>query len=1172
MAPISEKRMSNQAQQQQGDIIIPTTPTMQLSHQQQQHHHQQQQHHHHHHHHHQSNHHHHHHHHAKENASAAAALRSNGIVMASPNVKGLEIKDFHESWLEEMEVYKDMMHGQKQKHVPPPQLLGSHNHAHTPQGCQIDVVAVNTHHHQQQHNSSANKMSSHPMASTNTTASNNNNKSTSSETNTTATSGRANMVTNGNVKRRNVSDNKNTRVKVTPTLAASADTATKHAKSQASGGHQLQLKRPREETPTKKAGSGKITSPNANNSSHPNAKRSGHSTNDTSNAVPTSAAMAKPNANVNTAPQSPSKVKNVMTGSNSKVTTAENTVSNKNSLNAATAYTPANAAMPPSPFPSASLTPSPKNNAKIIVNQFHASSLLNGQQLEEKEKILTLNGLKPSKATAASAYEASFYAANYLNADKAHNNISNGMPAVRSSNQGETGTTGSNFVGVSLANQGINGGATKHDGSEYADDDDPSAAIDDVNPDTDSDFEEDYVGEPFHLEEDGDETLQSKTKPYVYYTPTTILSPSLFPNVAPYLNYSSHAERGPPMSAQLHKILKWKLSIAMPKIVKRVVLNSGFRIIKNTTDWMAVWEKHMKSPGFRTIRSHQKYNHMPGSFRIGRKDSMWRSINDKMKKFGKKEFGFMQKSYVMPEELELLRKAWPRNVARRTKWIVKPPASARGTGISIVNKWSQFPKDLPLVVQKYIERPLLINDNKFDMRIYVVLTSINPLRLYMYKDGLARFASVKYSSELNSLDDVCMHLTNYSINKFSESYDKNEDVNACQGHKWTLQSLWSCLEERGVNTKRLWATLRNLVIKALISGEAGLNRMYRQNVNFRYNCFELFGFDVLLDENLVPWLLEINISPSLHSDLPLDLHVKGPLIQAVLNTALYQVPPKLNEKQQKDILEELKLEGPLCFDRRLFTTCLRNEEIRKHNQFTNRSIEVREDYLDAILEHLLPDDVRCLLLSEDELNRCSPLERIFPTPNTFNYLKFVDNPRYYNRLLDAWEHRYGHCREKGIELLRQYCRDNYHLIVAEASFEKEPKNHVTEIDVMHVKKEEPKPDDVNVTDDTIPIPVLNFNAADMPKDATETPSKENSNVLNNNNATTTNTINTTNIAAQTNEAVMQPKDVSNSTKVNPHQPTNHKEMPATFPVKVPNKTKQHETTTERKLKTDIKAS
>ena len=296
--------------------------------------------------------------------------------------------------------------------------------------------------------------------------------------------------------------------------------------------------------------------------------------------------------------------------------------------------------------------------------------------------------------------------------------------------------------------------------------------------------------------------------------------------------------------------------------------------------------------------------------------------------------------------------------------------------------------------------------------------------------------TVKYSSELSNLDERCMHLTNYSINKFSQNYAKNEDVHACQGHKWTLQSLWSCLEGRGVDTKRLWATLRNLVIKAIISGESGLNRTYRQNVNFRYNCFELFGFDVLLDENIVPWLLEINISPSLHSELPLDLHVKGPLIQAILNTALYQVPPKLGEKVQKDILEHFQLKGPLVHDRRIYTTCLRNDEIRKHNHFTNRSIECREEYVEAILDNLNPDDVRCLIISEDELNRCKPLERIFPTSETHTYLKYIEHPRYYNRLLDAWEARYGDKREEGRELLKSYCAENFHLHVSDAALEK----------------------------------------------------------------------------------------------------------------------------------------
>ncbi|XP_075153550.1 tubulin tyrosine ligase-like 4B isoform X2 [Haematobia irritans] len=1156
MAPISEKRMISQQQQQQQShqpsevsILAPAVAMMKdgggssaiggahafiqnaLSHHHNNHHHHQHHNHHHHH--------HNHHQHAKENATGGAG----GVRKSLPgntNPKSLEILDFHETWLEEMEVYKDMMHVKKQ--TQPAQLLGSHNHAHTPQGCQIDANHQNYHHHNHHHNNaSANKMSSH--VTTAATPDSSDVKSMAGRT-IVGNGNVANNIPNGSAKRRIANDNK-TRVRVGQTMPM--ETSLKEGRSEMANGNQ----RPREETPTKMVNGGnggnKITSPNSSN--HTNAKRSGHSVTTHANATK----IPPPTADTTMAPKATIAA---MTSSSTPLSPPDSSTTAHNNTKLTTT--------PASPNASADC----KTNTKIIVNQFHASSLLNGHKLEEKEKILKQNGLKNTSPNTAK--ETSLYAANYLvNGDARNNvnNISNGMTTPSKDS--------SNYVGVSLANEVTTNGNTQE---EYPDDDDPSTAIDDVNLDTDSDFDEDYTGEPFHIKDDDGEKLQSKTKPYVHYTPKCILSPSLFPNVPPYLNYSSHIDPGPPMPAALHKILKWKLSPAMPKIVKRIVLNSGFRIIKNTTDWMAVWERHMKSPGFRTIRSHQKYNHMPGSVRIGRKDSIWRSINENVKKYGRKEFGFMQKSYIMPEELEDLRKAWPRNVIRRTKWIVKPPASARGTGISIVNKWSQFPKDRPLVVQKYIERPLLINDNKFDMRIYVILTSINPLRLYMYKDGLARFASVKYSSELNSLDERCMHLTNYSINKFSESYDKNEDVNACQGHKWTLQSLWSCLEERGVNTKRLWATLRNLVIKALVSGESGLNRMYRQNVNFRYNCFELFGFDVLLDENLTPWLLEINISPSLHSDLPLDLHVKGPLIQAVLNTALYQVPPKLTEKQQNDILEELKLSGPLCHDKRLFTTCLRNEEIRKHNQFTNRTIEIREDYLEAILEHLQPDDVRCLLLSEDELSRCSPLERIFPTPDTYPYLKFIENPRYYNRLLDAWEHRYGHCREKGIELLRGYCENNYHLIVAEAGLAKEPLGVQNELDVIYAKKENDTgvsadTKDPNVDSGNPTTPVKSDNEISTNTSAApQTPSVLPQNA---NHSNTTTKTHTTKNGLKTNSNLTNEINGDRIENVQQNPLANKKEVtsPQSTILKPNKQTKSHETTTvDRKLKTDIKAS
>ncbi|XP_017855426.1 tubulin polyglutamylase TTLL4 isoform X2 [Drosophila busckii] len=933
-------------------------------------------------------------------AASAAASKENGRQLhgsQSPSRgKGIEILDFHESWLEEVELYKDKLVMCKQ--------LAHRNHQ-SPQS----VPKYGAAHAKTMHVSSPVRVagggSGSPARSTPTTPT----KSPRAQKQKSPptphrhksavadAAAAAAVIANGHQKSPTATP---ARVTITPKLNSVPPPVVGVLQSEPYKKVQMLLKRARDDALSK----------NSNVNGSGNSKRPNNTNNGTSTTSPNAA-------------------KSGGVASSSSATTI-------------------------------------KPTSKIVVNPFHGSSMLNGQQTDEKSKILTQNGLTKS---AASALETSLYASLY-----AHPTQSVPVPTLTTR---MTSGDQSNYMGVSL-NKSISNYESRHD-------DDPCAAIDEITSYDDSESEEDYVGAPFFLVEDNEETSQSRhirmkldkvpskesvatvdSEASVYFKPDAILSPSLFPNVPPYLNFTSHADKGPPMPATLHRVLKWKLSPVMPKIVKRVVLNSGFRIIKNTTDWMAVWEKHMKSPGFRTIRSHQKYNHMPGSFRIGRKDTMWRSIALNMKKFGRKEFGIMQKSYIMPDDLENLRQVWPKNASKLTKWIVKPPASARGTGIRIVNKWSQFPKDRPLVVQKYIERPLLINDNKFDMRLYVVLTSINPLRIYMFKDGLARFASVKYSSELGNLDERCMHLTNYSINKFSQNYAKNEDFNACQGHKWTLQSLWSCLENRGVNTKRLWATLRNLVIRGIVSGESGLNRMYRQNVNFRYNCYELFGFDVLLDENLVPWLLEINISPSLHSELPLDLHVKGPLIQAVLNTALYQVPPKLNERQQREILDELQLQGPLCHDKRIFTTCLTAEEVRKHNHFTSRSIEFREEYVDTILDNLLPDDVRCLIIAEDELARCKPLERVFPTSGTFSYLQYFENPRYYNRLMDAWESKYGQNREAGIALLSRLCKDKYHLQVSEAALEKEPNVALTEIDMLHVRKDD-------MLDNPTNLPLLN---------------------------------------------------------------------------------------------------
>ena len=84
-----------------------------------------------------------------------------------------------------------------------------------------------------------------------------------------------------------------------------------------------------------------------------------------------------------------------------------------------------------------------------------------------------------------------------------------------------------------------------------------------------------------------------------------------------------------------------------------------------------------------------------------------------------------------------------------------------------------------------MHKPFLIDGLKFDLRIYVLLAGCEPMRIFMYKDGLVRFATEKYIAPSNTnLEDMCMHLTNYAINKDNPNFVFNSDKKKMDvGHK-----------------------------------------------------------------------------------------------------------------------------------------------------------------------------------------------------------------------------------------------------------------------------------------------------------------------------------------------------------------------------------------------------
>uniref|UniRef100_A0A182PRG6 Tubulin--tyrosine ligase-like protein 5 n=1 Tax=Anopheles epiroticus TaxID=199890 RepID=A0A182PRG6_9DIPT len=298
-------------------------------------------------------------------------------------------------------------------------------------------------------------------------------------------------------------------------------------------------------------------------------------------------------------------------------------------------------------------------------------------------------------------------------------------------------------------------------------------------------------------------------------------------------------------------------------------------------DFNLLWTGiHLKPDILRNLAPYQRVNHFPRSYELTRKDRLYKNIERMQHLRGYKHFDIVPQSFLLPQDYKELIAAHNKC---RGPWIVKPVASSRGRGIFIVNSPDQISSFEQVVVAKYISDPLCIDGHKCDIRIYVAVTSFDPLIIYIYEEGLVRLATVKYDRTAENLWNPCMHLCNYSINKYHTDYIKSsnageEDV----GHKWTLSALLRHLRSQGCNTEQLMLAIEDLIIKAIFSCTQPIVSACRMFVPNIGNCFELYGFDILIDDMLKPWLLEVNLSPSLGCDTPLDTKVKASMLTDLL--------------------------------------------------------------------------------------------------------------------------------------------------------------------------------------------------------------------------------------------------------------------------------------------------
>lgn len=130
---------------------------------------------------------------------------------------------------------------------------------------------------------------------------------------------------------------------------------------------------------------------------------------------------------------------------------------------------------------------------------------------------------------------------------------------------------------------------------------------------------------------------------------------------------------------------------------------------------------------------------------------------------------------------------------------------SQGKGIFLTRNSDDIHPHDHVVAQTYIDNPFLIDKLKFDLRIYVLLYGINPLKIYVFEDGLARFATIPYDKPApKNANNMFMHLTNYAINKFSADFIQNENEEGKgKSHKRSLLQIYDILEKKGHDVEKL---------------------------------------------------------------------------------------------------------------------------------------------------------------------------------------------------------------------------------------------------------------------------------------------------------------------------------------------------------------------------------
>lgn len=280
------------------------------------------------------------------------------------------------------------------------------------------------------------------------------------------------------------------------------------------------------------------------------------------------------------------------------------------------------------------------------------------------------------------------------------------------------------------------------------------------------------------------------------------------------------------------------------------------------THWDAAWITGMPDPAqFHKVSAQRKLNHFPGNAVLtvksrlhdclsrlrDRVEDTWGPDSEEARRLA-----FFPRSYVMPRDYRALQAAAADDPDRR--WILKPTNASKGKGVRVLQDVAEAPLTPNWMVQEYLANPHTIRGHKYVLRLYVLISSLAPLRVYLYRQGFAKLASEPWDPD--DADNPYSQLTNPDINALNEQAEVPvEFIDLDRYRAW--------LRDQGHDDAALFARIEDLISLTAIAGVDAMRWRTAEAGADPRGGYELLGLDCLVDDTLTPWILECNLSPSL---------------------------------------------------------------------------------------------------------------------------------------------------------------------------------------------------------------------------------------------------------------------------------------------------------------------